>query len=451
MQAGETIFALATPAGRGALAVIRVSGPQAGAAVLALSGGAEDRMPAPRRASLRRLKDPKSGAGLDEALVLWMPGPRSFTGEDCAEFHVHGGVAVADSILTALGSISGLVPAEPGAFSRQAVLNGRMDLTAAEGIADLIDAETEGQQQQALRQMQGALGEIYERWRNTLTTSLAHIEADIEFAEEDLPGGLGASALDGLRDTLAAMHAHLAESRGERLRDGVSVAIIGPPNAGKSSLINSLTSVEAAIVSPEAGTTRDVVEVALRLAGVPVRLADTAGLREGETDVEVEGVRRARRRAREAELRILVTAPDALSVDQSDFDLLQEGDLWVVNKSDLADRGVAQDQMVNRNGKSIDHVISVRTGAGVSDLLAALEQQIARQYGVSDRPVMTRLRHRQALQEAVDHLDRAFAAPALELAAEDVRLASRALGRITGKVDVEALLDVVFNDFCIGK
>ncbi len=439
-----TIFALATPAGRGALAVIRVSGPEAGDALAGLCGGA---LPEPRRASVRRLIH--DGEILDEALVLWMPAPHSFTGEDCAEFHIHGGRAVTDRVLAALGGVAGLRPAEAGAFSRRAVLNGRLDLTAAEGIADLIDAETVGQHQQAVRQMRGALGALYDHWRQRLTSALAHIEADIEFADEDLPGGLGAGALSDLEPMRNEMRAHLAEDRGERLREGVSVAIIGPPNAGKSSLINVLAGSEAAIVSPEAGTTRDIIEVFLQLSGVPVRLADTAGLRTGENDIEVEGVRRARQRARDADLRILVTAPDASAVAPEDKILLQNNDLWVSNKSDLGPRPSLAEGFFDN--KQPDFAVSVQTGDGLALFMGALEALIGDRFGVTDRPVMTRLRHRQALSEALEHLDRAFEAPALELAAEDVRLTSRALGRITGAVDVELLLDIVFRDFCIGK
>ncbi len=425
--------------------MIRVSGERAERVVRAFLHG---ELPAPRRASLRSLYHPQEDRVLDEALVLWMPAPQSFTGEDCAEFHIHGGVAVADSLLTALAGLEGVRPAEAGEFSRRAVLNGRMDLTAAEGIADLIDAETTAQQEQAVRQMQGALGALYEEWRAIMTRALAHIEADIEFADEDLPGGLGATALLKLEPIRGAMGAHLAEDRGERLREGVSVAIIGPPNAGKSSLINALSKSDAAIVSSEAGTTRDVVEVFLQLSGVPVRLADTAGLRESDNHIEIEGVRRARQRAENADLRILMTAPDAHEVSRDDLKLIKNNDLWVHNKSDL---GAQAAPAAAAHRAHPDFTLSLSTGDGLSDFIAALEAEIGKRYGLADRPVMTRLRHRQALQEALDHLNRAFETPALELAAEDVRLASRALGRITGAVDVEMLLDVVFNDFCIGK
>lgn len=443
-----TIFALATAPGRGALAVIRISGDRAGPSLDILSGAPR---PEARVARVRRLKDPRTGQALDEALVLWMPGPASFTGEDCVELHVHGGIAVTDSILSALAEIEGLSPAEPGAFSRRAVMNGRLDLTAAEGIADLIDAETAAQQSQALRQMQGRLRDLYEGWRDELKSALAHLEADIEFADEDLPGGLGESALDRVEALVESLNAHLGETRGEKLRDGLSIAIIGPPNAGKSSTINALAGRDAAIVSARAGTTRDIVEVAMVLGGVPVTLSDTAGLRDTGDDIEAEGVRRARLRAQEADIRLLVTAYDA-PLDQTEaVALLQAGDFWLQNKQD------AQSQTDSPQVEPPEDVtyleMSAHDQTSIDAFMAKLEALVAERFGVGERPVLTRARHRNALEEAATHLARALSARdiGLELAAEDLRLASRALGRITGSVDIEALLDVVFADFCIGK
>ena len=443
-----TIFALATAPGRGALAVIRISGDRAGASLDILSGAPR---PEARVARVRRLKDPRTGQALDEALVLWMPGPASFTGEDCVELHVHGGIAVTDSILSALAEIEGLSPAEPGAFSRRAVMNGRLDLTAAEGIADLIDAETAAQQSQALRQMQGRLRDLYEGWRDELKSALAHLEADIEFADEDLPGGLGESALDRVETLVESLNAHLCETRGEKLRDGLSIAIIGPPNAGKSSIINALAGRDAAIVSARAGTTRDIVEVAMVLGGVPVTLSDTAGLRDTGDDIEAEGVRRARLRAQEADIRLLVTAYDAPLAQTEAVALLLAGDFWLQNKQD------AQSQINNPQVEPPEDVtyleMSAHDQTSIDAFMAKLEALVAERFGGGERPVLTRARHRNALEEAATHLARALSARdiGLELAAEDLRLASRALGRITGSVDIEALLDVVFADFCIGK
>lgn len=448
-----TIFALSTPPGRGAIAMIRLSGEKSSAALKSLSAL---ELPDLRRASVRLLSDPRTGQLIDEAVVLRFEAPHSFTGEDMLELHVHGGLAVVDSLLDALASIDGLRPAEAGEFSKRAVLNGRLDLTRAEGIADLIDAESEAQKQQALRQMSGALGQLYEKWRDQIKTGLAHLEADLEFAEEDLPGGLGQSALDGLAALLPEMRAHLSEDRGERLREGVCVAIIGPPNAGKSSIINRLAGRDAAIVSARAGTTRDVVEVAMVLGGVPVTLSDTAGLREAQDEIEQEGVRRARLRAEEAELRLLVTAPD---VEVSHFDggavqdIMKPGDFWLHNKSDLMEPSAKDASVKNEGSKFRHYTVSAQTDHGIDDLLNQLSCEISRRFGLSERPALTRVRHRKALEEAVSYLQSAMEARSqgLELAAEDLRMSSRALGRITGTVDVEALLDIVFADFCIGK
>jgi tRNA modification GTPase len=290
----ETIFALATAPGRAGVAVVRVSGPKTALVLKAFTGNDSFR---PRVASLRTLRDPRNREALDDALVLWFPGPRSFTGEDVAELHLHGGRAVVAGVVEALGALPGLRVAEPGEFTRRAFENGKLDLTAAEGLADLVDAETSAQRRQALRQMEGALGRVYEGWRERLTRALAHIEADIDFPDEDLPTGV-ADAVRPVLDTLVAeIQAHLEDGRrGERLREGLHIAIVGAPNAGKSSLLNALARREAAIVSARAGTTRDVIEVHLDLGGFPVVLADTAGLREAASD-EIAGCedRRVRR------------------------------------------------------------------------------------------------------------------------------------------------------------
>lgn len=296
---GDTVFALSTAPGRAALAVVRLTG---AGAQQALRGLGVKTVPAPRQAALRKLYDPANGALLDEALVLVFEGPNSFTGEDMLELHIHGGLACTQSVLAALAGLPGLRPAEAGAFTRRAVMNGRMDLTSAEAIADLIDAEGRAQQQQALHQMAGGLRDLMTQWRDQLKQILAHLEADLEFADEDLPGGLGRTALVGVPELREAMQNHVQDTRGLRLRDGVRVALLGPPNAGKSSILNALAGREAAIVSARAGTTRDVIEVAMVVGGVPVTLVDTAGLRAAGDDIEREGVRRALRQAEEAEI-----------------------------------------------------------------------------------------------------------------------------------------------------
>lgn len=445
MKSG-TIYALASGGGPAGVAVVRVSGRQAAEAWQRLAG---QPLPPPRRLARGRLADPAAGEVLDEALGVWFAGPASFTGEDVVEFHLHGGRAVVAAVLTALSGIDGLRLAEPGEFTRRAFENGKMDLTAAEGLADLVAAETAAQRRQALRQMQGALGALYEDWRRDLLGGLAHVEAAIDFADEDVPDGLIEAVRRRAASLREIMRAHLAEGRrGERLRDGVQVAIIGPPNAGKSSLLNLLARREAAIVAETAGTTRDVIEVHLDLGGIPVVVADTAGLREGGDAVECEGVRRAAARAAEADLRIAVF--DATRWPETDgrtAGLVNGDTVVVINKCDLA-----EPRPPLRVGGVEGRGVSVRTGQGIDGLLGELTAAVTERCPAAGAPAMTRARHREALEECVAALGRFVAGEtAPELAAEDLRLATRALGRITGRVDVEDVLDVIFRDFCIGK
>lgn len=436
----DTIFALASAPGRAGVQVIRISGPDAGRALQVLTGRP---LPAPRLAMLAGLKDPTSGEPFDKALVLYFAAPASFTGEDVVELHLHGGRAVLSAATQALTGL-GLRVAEPGEFSRRAFEHGKLDLTEAEAIADLVDAETAAQRRQALRQMEGALGQLYDGWRHRLTRALAHLEADIDFPEEDLPGGLSDAVRPVVEALVSELSAHLADQgRGERLRDGISIAILGAPNAGKSSLLNAIARRDVAIVSNQAGTTRDVIEVQLDLGGYPVLLADTAGLREAADQVESEGIRRALDRAAKADLKLLVFDGAELP-DAATLALVDDDALLVMNKADLS--GAAPPLL----GRTVLPV-SARTGEGVPTLLAALEQAVAARYAPSGAPALTRARHRAALEECRENLFRALSAPLPELAAEDVRLAVRALGRITGRVDVEDLLDVIFRDFCIGK
>ena len=343
--------------------------------------------------------------------------------------------------MDALGALPRLRPAEPGEFSKRAFLNGKLDLTEAEAIADLVDAETRAQQRQALRQLDGALGRLYEAWARDLVHALAHLEADLDFPDEDLPDGVADQTRPALRRILDEITEHLSDNRrGERLRSGVEVAILGAPNAGKSSLLNVLARRDAAIVSDIAGTTRDVIEVHMDLSGFPVILADTAGLRETADRIEDEGVRRALARAERADLKLLLydgslwPAKDAATADLRDGDAIE-----IVTKADLLP--------VTDN---LPLAISTVTGAGLDDLLDRLAEAVASRLAGSG-PALTRARHRAALEDAKTALDRAMTAPSPELVAEDVRLAVRAIGRITGRVDVEDLLDVVFRDFCIGK
>jgi tRNA modification GTPase len=524
----STIFALSSGRPPAAIAVVRISGPGARLALETLAG----RVPEPRRAALARLRDPLNGEPLDEALALWFPSPRSETGEDMAELQLHGGRAVTAAVLAALGRLPGFRPAEAGEFTRRAFEDGRLDLTAVEGLADLIGAETEAQRRQAFRQLKGLLGDRAETWRGRLIGALALVEAGIDFSDEgDVPQDLLTPALEiarALRDEISAVLAQAG--RGERLRDGLVVAIAGPPNAGKSTLLNRIAKREAAIVSPFAGTTRDVIEVHLDLDGYPVTLLDTAGVRDTDDPVEQEGVRRARARAAAADLVLWVVSEDrpldeqgggnrplaesaavagaskraeaktatkhdrpltyasrvarhdasptaeagakslnrtspladktaapsassADSVSRSPSSPLNDPPLWLVrNKIDLVTRSVASESS-STNEYGFSYPISARDGIGVEALLTALEAHVSGFFRESG--LITRERHRHSLQETEAILARALAEgqgqKREDIVAEELRLAARELGRLTGKVDVEDVLDLIFRDFCIGK
>jgi tRNA modification GTPase len=445
----DTIVALASGAGRAGVAVIRLSGPAAGDVLRALT----DRdLPKPRVATRMAFCAPDGGLSLDDGLALWFPGPASFTGEDVAELHVHGGPAVIAAIIDAVLSQPGVRPADPGEYTRRAFENGKLDLAEAEGLADLVDAETEGQRRQALRQRRGALSAVYEGWRAKLIEAAALIEAEIDFPDEDLPGALSRRAGPILEALAADMARHLDDAyRGERIRDGYRIAIIGPPNAGKSSLLNALAQREAAIVSDIPGTTRDVVEVRLVLAGYPVWIADTAGLREAADAIEAEGVRRALARAEEADLVIGVSEAGQPVPDEL-FDTLGPGDLLVRSKADLDHASISERGRTRRIAQP-EYRVSVQTGEGLAELETLLRKLVSHRLGREEAPVLTRARHRRLVEEARAALMRAI--PALnrgaELAAEDARLAASAIGRLTGRIDVEDLLDEIFSSFCIGK
>ncbi len=433
----DTIFALSSGHGRSGVAVVRVSGPAAGVAIQALTGA----MPAqPRLAARRRILTP-AGETIDDGLVLWFPAPASFTGEDVAEFHVHGGRAVVDALLAALGRLPGLRPAEAGEFTRRAVENGKFDLTQAEALADLINAETEAQRRQALRQYDGALTSLYEGWRMQLVGAAAWAEATIDFSDEELPAGIIlAKAKAQAADVIDEVRTHLADARrGEILRDGFHLTVIGPPNSGKSSLVNAFARRDVAIVSEAAGTTRDVLEVHLDIGGYPVIVADTAGLHETSDAVESEGVRRAIVRAEQADAVLLLM--DATTANPAGWPT-RFGDkpvLEVWNKADLPH--------LERPGLAI----SVRTGAGMNELLVRIGLIVKETLAADSAAPLTRDRHRHTLGQAEQALTRALCAGAPELFAEELRMALRHLGRMTGRVDVEDLLDVIFGDFCIGK
>ncbi|MCC5981999.1 MAG: tRNA uridine-5-carboxymethylaminomethyl(34) synthesis GTPase MnmE [Oceanicaulis sp.] len=439
----DTIFALASGAGRAGIAVVRASGPLCAPALEALAGS----LPVPRLAGLRALKS-ADGALIDRALVLWFPAPASFTGEDVAEFHIHGGLAVIAALSDALMA-QGLRPAGPGEFTRRAFERGRLDLTEAEGLADLIDAETEAQRAQALAQMGGALSGLYAGWRDQLIDILSSIEGEIDFPdEEDVPENLAARAgppLDGLID---ALESHLADGRrGEQVREGFTIAIIGAPNAGKSSLLNHLARREAAIVSDIPGTTRDVVEVRDIRAGFVVLFADTAGLREAADAIEAEGVKRALARAEGADLRCLVLDVSRETLSAESAHLLRPGDVVLANKADLSDRSIAAPEGVR------SFAVSVRSGAGLGVFEAWLDGEITRRLGAREAVPLSRVRHRQLVERALESLVEARhrLATRPELAGAEVNRAIRALGELTGAVSVEDVLDRVFSQFCIGK
>lgn len=445
----DTIFALSTARGRAGVAVFRLSGPDAGPVIERLTG----REPPPaRRAVLRAFHDPVDGGEIDRGLVLFFPAPASFSGEDMAEFHVHGGRGVVEAMTSALGTCDGLRLADAGEFTRRAFENGKLDLTAVEGLADLIAAETEAQRAQALRQMRGDLAALYEGWRSDLVAALAHLEAEIDFAEEELPEGMWQRVAPDLEVLAQEIGRHLDDNRrGERLRDGYRVVLLGAPNVGKSSILNNLAQREAAIVAATAGTTRDVIEVHLDLDGLPVTIVDTAGLRDVSEVVEAEGVRRALTAAEEADLKLFVAEAPQWEADVARLDpLLDEASLVLINKCDL-EPGLGLPGAVPTGQSML--TVSARTGAGMTQLIAALTQAVSAGLEASEAPPITRARHRQALEDCCNHLAAALSGDgaASELVAEDVRLAARALGRITGRVDVEDILDVVFADFCIGK
>jgi tRNA modification GTPase len=454
----STIFALSSGRPPAAIAVVRLSGPNARVALEKLTG----RLPEPRKAALVRVRDPESGETIDEALALWFPAPHSETGEDVAELQLHGGHAVVAGVLDAIGRIEGCRLAEPGEFTRRAFENGRLDLTAVEGLADLIGAETPAQRRQAFRQLKGLIGDRAEAWRQRLIAALALVEARIDFSDEaDVPEDLISPAVHAAQQLRSEIAAALAGGgRGERLREGLVVAIAGPPNAGKSTLFNRLARREAAIVSPYAGTTRDIIEVHLDLDGYPVTLLDTAGIRDSAEPVEQEGVRRARERAAGADLVLWVS--DGSAADRMVFpekNLADASMIWLtLNKADLAEPVKTR---ITELSKSISeygfiYTVSALNGTGIDQLINGLAGFAKEYFSTVEAGIVTRTRHRHLFEQTVGALDRALAEAVRfgeheELIAEELRSAATALGRLTGRVDVEDILDVIFRDFCIGK
>jgi tRNA modification GTPase len=428
----DTIYALASARGKAGVAVIRISGPAASMAGTVLAGS----LPEPRRSAVRRLTA-VDGTVLDDALVLTFSAGHSFTGEDVVELHLHGSLAVVKAVLAELAALPGLRHAEPGEFTRRALENERLDVAQVEGLSDLIDAETEGQRRQALRVLSGALGQAAESWREDLIRAAALLEATIDFADEDVPMDVTPEVgllIDRVSTTLRREAAGAVAA--ERIRDGFEVAIVGPPNVGKSTLLNALAGREAAITSDIAGTTRDVIEVRMDLHGLPVTMLDTAGLRETADLVEGLGVQRARERAEAADLRVILLEED----EEAPLLAPRDDDIVAVGKADLAETGA--------------FAISGRTGAGIDRLIEMIVARLeARASGVV---TATRERHRLAILRAIDALDRAKeevrAGPdRADLAAEELRTAIRALDSLVGRVDVEHILDEIFASFCLGK
>ena len=438
-EVDQTIFALASGSGKAGIAVFRISGRSAIKAYKILS---KKPVPKPRCAVRARLFDPTSKEVLDDGLAIYFAAPASFTGEDVIELHVHGGRAVVAGMTAALNLIQDVRLAEAGEFTRRAFDNDKLDLTAAEGLADLINAETAAQRLQAQRQLRGDLGVIYDSWRSRLLEAIALFEAEIDFSDEDLPPGLKERVAEQVAGINKEITEHLDDNgHGQVLRDGLHIAIIGPPNAGKSSLLNRLSKRDVAIVSEKAGTTRDVIEVYLELDGYPVIIADTAGLQESGDAIESEGIRRAEERASQSDLKLVVfdgaVWPEK---DAKTLELIDENTFVVINKSDLIKQ------------TKIDYLaISSKTGDGLKSLLDILKKEVFERCNVSASPALTRTRHRSALGACCDSLQRFQVALEAELKAEDLRLAARALGRITGRVDVEEVLDIIFSEFCIGK
>jgi tRNA modification GTPase len=441
MRSPETIFALSSGRVPAAIAVVRISGPRARFGLETFTG----KIPAPRRAAYVTFRDPDSRETIDDGLALWFPGPASETGEDIAELHLHGGRAILAAVFRVLGKIDGFRPAEAGEFTRRALLNGKLDLAAVEGLGDLVAAETEVQRRQALAQFRGALSAKVEAWRTRLIDALALVEAAIDFSDEDdVQGDLPRSSMKIAAELAAEIKPVLADAvRGERLREGFTVAIAGAPNVGKSTLLNRLAEREVAIVSPIPGTTRDAIEVALDLKGVPVVLIDTAGMRETSDLVEAEGVRRARTRAEAADLVLWLiddSCPKARPENSS-------RNAWLIRtKADLID---SESQRGLRDQGFI--VVSAKTGLGIDELIAKLSNEAERLGG--EPALVTRERQRHAIAEALRHLEAVLSAPPPreELIAEELRLAARALGRVTGRVDIEEVLGEIFRNFCIGK
>ena len=442
-----TIYALSTGPGVSGIAVVRVSGKETAEVVKQLIG---DDLPVPRVATLKKLKNSNTNEMIDEGVVIWFPGPSSYTGEDLAEFHVHGSRAVVSALHSSISGIKNCRLAEPGEFTKLAFQNGKINLLKAEGIADLVSAETEIQRKQAVEIMSGKSSDKFTSWRAKLLKILAHVEAKIDFPDEDLPKDI----LDEIQKISYQVSKEIEkvlddQKVGERIREGFKIAIVGPTNAGKSSLLNYLSKRDVAIVSEIAGTTRDVIETHLNLDGYPVVVSDTAGIRESKNEIEKKGIKLALNRAEDADLKLIIV--DAKSVDFTSVlkELIDENAILVVNKSDLLVGNI------NNELKKHDHIlVSIKNNLNLDKLILKIKKKLENKFISYGDILITRERHRQHLEQCISHLKNfknKNGSEDYDKAAEDLRLATRHLGMIVGKVDVEEILGSIFNDFCIGK
>ena len=442
-----TIYALSTGPGISGVAVIRISGPETSKVIEILTN---KKLPKPRIATLRKINKINTSELIDEGIILWFPGPESYTGEDMAEIQVHGSKAVIDALHSSISKIENCRLAEPGEFTKLAFQNGKINLLKAESIADLISSETEIQRQQAIKIMNGKSADQFNFLREKLLKILSHVEAKIDFPDEDLPNNILDEIKNNSNEVIKKIEKILNDQKvGERIREGFKIAILGPTNAGKSSLINHLSNRDVAIVSEIAGTTRDVIETHLNIDGYPVIISDTAGIRESKDEIEKKGIKLSLNRAEEADLKLVVV--DAKSPDFTDVlkGLLDENAILVINKSDLLEKEIDSEI------KNINHVlISIKDNKNIDELISKIKNNLKNKFITSNDILITRERHRQHLEQCLDHLNNFNQKKEIEdfdKAAEDLRLATRHLGMIVGKVDVEEILGSIFNDFCIGK
>jgi len=442
-----TIYALSSGPGISGIAVIRISGAQTSKVIEALTG---KNVPEPRMATLRKINKINTSELIDEGIILWFPGPESYTGEDMAEIQVHGSKAVIDALHSSISRITNCRLAEPGEFTKLAFQNGKINLLKAESIADLISAETEIQRQQAIKIMKGNSADQFNYLREKLLKTLSYIEAKIDFPDEDLPNDILENIKKSSNEVLKNIEKILDDQKiGERIREGFKIAILGPTNAGKSSLLNHLSNREAAIVSETAGTTRDVIETHLNIDGYPVIVSDTAGIRQSKNEIEKKGIKLSLIRAEEADLKLIVV--DAKNLDFTDVlkRLLDDNAILVINKSDLLDEDLGSEI------KKLNHVlISIKNNQNINELILKIKKNLKKKFITSDDILITRERHRQHLKKCLEHLknfNKKNEAQDFDKGAEDLRLATRHLGMIVGKVDVEEILGSIFNDFCIGK